>query len=206
MIFTNPRQYNSYAQTNRTNNAPIAPNRMMQYVAPTPPPPQSRQNITPENATPPKSKPMVWGQPTWYFFHTLAEKVKEDQFPQIRLELLNIINMICNNLPCPICTEHAKQFMNGVNFNTIVTKNDLKALLFRFHNEVNKRKGYPEFNQSLLDEKYSKAITSNIIHNFIGVYENRTRGFKQLADELHRSRIITILKSWLLQHITAFDS
>ena len=202
MIFTNPRQYNHPQQS--TNNRPIVAQRLILRPPVANATPSIPRVVTPANVEPPKPKVMKWGEPTWYFFHTLAEKVKEEHFAEIRIELLNMINMICNNLPCPVCTEHAKQYMNGVNFNTIKTKTDLKWMLFHFHNEVNKRKGYPQYNQLLLDEKYSQAITTNIIHNFISVYENRTRGFKLLADELQRTRVIQILKTWLVANITKF--
>jgi hypothetical protein len=72
-----------------------------------------------------KPKKMKWGEPTWYLFHALAEKVKEDRFQAIRGELLNTIYVICKNLPCPLCANHATQYMNAINFNTIQTKKDL---------------------------------------------------------------------------------
>ena len=68
---------------------------------------------------------MKWGQPTWFFFHTLAEKIFEDRFPEIRQPLLDLIYSICVNLPCPDCANHAKTYLDGINFHTIQTKNDL---------------------------------------------------------------------------------
>ena len=82
---------------------------------------------------------MRWGAPTWYMFHTLAEKVKEDCFGALRRELLNVIFTICANLPCPDCASHASEYMRGINFNAIKTKQNLKDLFFNFHNVVNEK-------------------------------------------------------------------
>ena len=45
----------------------------------------------------------TWGPCTWYLFHTLAEKVKEESFPLIKESLISLIIRICSNLPCPEC-------------------------------------------------------------------------------------------------------
>ena len=84
-------------------------------------------------------KKVKWGEPTWFLLHTLSVKVKESEFKNIRVELLNQIYAICTNLPCPDCANHAKNYLDGINFNTIQTKEDLKMLLYTFHNNVNKR-------------------------------------------------------------------
>jgi hypothetical protein len=54
-----------------------------------------------------------WGEPTWFLFHTLSVKIKESEFLRVRKELLNCIYSICVNLPCPICAEHAKQYLDN---------------------------------------------------------------------------------------------
>ena len=61
-------------------------------------------------------KEMLWGEPTWFLFHTLAEKTKDNYFPTIKNELFSFIKKICNNLPCPECAQHASRYVNGVNF------------------------------------------------------------------------------------------
>jgi hypothetical protein len=112
----------------------------------------------------PSKKKMKWGEPTWFLFHTLAEKIKPEYFTAIKKELLNVIYSICANLPCPTCATHAISYMKEVNFDAISTKDHLRIMLFRFHNEVNVRKNVPEFPYEKLAEKYSSANTVNIIH------------------------------------------
>lgn len=154
------------------------------------PPALSREEVKKE-----QSGKIKWGAPTWYLFHTLAEKVKENSFPVIRKELLDIIFVICTNLPCPDCANHATRFMQGVNYDTIVTKLDFKELLFRFHNSVNARKGFPIFSRSELDDMYSRANTSNIIINF---YNNfKTTNMKVTTNSFYRATSFNNVKSWL---------
>ena len=146
-----------------------------------------------------QSGKIKWGAPTWYLFHTLAEKVKEDSFPLIRKELLDIIFTICTNLPCPDCANHATRFMQGVNYDTILTKNDLKELLFRFHNSVNSKKGFPIFSRLELDDMYSKANTSNIILNF---YNNfKTTSMKVTTNSFYRTASFNNVKSWIYKMV-----
>lgn len=150
-------------------------------------------------------KPMKWGEPTWFLFHTLAEKVKPEFFPEIQKELLNLIYTICSNLPCPNCAKHATQYLNGINFNTINTKDALRFMLHRFHNEVNRRKGVAEFPLEQLTPKYSVANTINIIHHFMPFFEDSNRSMKLIADDLHRARVALQMKAWFNKNIGYFE-
>lgn len=152
-----------------------------------------------------KVKKMRWGEPTWYAFHTLAEKVKEDSFPIIRLELLNMINMICNNLPCPQCAKHATQHMNSINFNSIQTKSQLQIMLFNFHNDVNRRKGFSIFEYEELGPKYSKANLIPILQNFMRYFEDKTGSFRLIADEMQRARLCNHIRTWFKNNLLHFD-
>ena len=158
------------------------------------------------NQVPPTQKKMKWGEPTWFLFHTLAHKVKAEYFLQLKQELLNNIYSICANLPCPTCAAHAMDYMKSINFNTIRTKDDLKKLLFVFHNSVNAKKGFPFFQYSDLDEKYSKANTNNIIHNFFYYYQDKHKSIHMIANDLFRQRQVVILKEWFNNNIQYFEA
>ena len=163
-----------------------------------------RQAISPtvNSDTPNK---MLWGEPTWLLLHTLAHKVDETRFTDIRSELVNAIHSICINLPCPDCAEHAKNYLNRTQFiNTVQTKNDLKIALFIFHNEVNKRKGLPIFAYSNLDDKYSKAVTINIIYNFMSHFVKKSKSIHMIANDNYRERISVKIKQWFNQNIHFF--
>jgi len=163
----------------------------------------SNTTITTQTSTP--IKKMKWGEPTWFLFHTLACKVKEEYFQQIKKELLNNIYSICANLPCPTCAQHAMDYMKSINFNTIKTKEDLKNMLFVFHNSINAKKGFTIFQYSDLDDKYSKAVTINIIHNFFHYYSDKHKSIHMIANDLYRSRQIVLLKEWFHKNIQYFD-
>ena len=153
----------------------------------------------------PEIKRMVWGPAVWYLFHTLAEKIKNELFSSIRIELLNNIYSISVNLPCPMCATHAKEYLDKINFNHIQTKTELKNMLFHFHNDVNKRKNIPVFPREELDEKYSKAVTMNIINNFMHHFQDKYRSPKLIANDLQRRRIVGILKDWFRRNISNFN-
>ena len=198
------------SQTIANSNYPITQNKM--FIMPI-------RNLVNKNTTPieiqtppqiaiptePPVKKVRWGEPTWFLFHTLSVKIKEHEFKRIRVELLNNIYGICINLPCPDCANHAKTYLDNINFNTIQTKEDFKQMLFVFHNEVNKRKGYPLFSYDKLDEKYSLAITNNIIRNFMVHFTDRNRSIKLLATDLYRVKLSEALKIWFNENIQSFD-
>ena len=147
--------------------------------------------------------PSDWGPPTWLFLHTLAEKVKDTSYPLISQQLIKVIIQICNHLPCPDCTTHAKQFWSNVNVVNIRTKQDLINLLFVFHNSVNKRRKVLPFKyENLIKYKHLKLIQqyNNFTKNF------NTNGNMSLINEsFHRNLMLISLKRWLMTNILHFD-
>ncbi len=191
-----------FTYNNRVREAPI------QNVVPVRPLPKvitKEVPIVAQPPPPPKKKTMKWGQPTWFLFHTLAEKVKESDFPKIRIELLNLVSTICKTLPCPDCANHATKYMAGINFNAIRTKEDFKNLFFTFHNAVNTRKNFPLFNRSDLESKYSAANTVMIIQDFIKHYEDRHYSIRMIADDFYRTKQSQQIRSWFLANLNSFE-
>jgi hypothetical protein len=149
-------------------------------------------------------KKIKWGEPFWFLFHVLAEKIKESEFPSLRAGLLNLIYTICSNLPCPECTSHAVQYLNGINFNTIQTKNDLKMMLFNFHNTVNARKNYPIFPLEKMD-KYTKGLVVPVIENFMRHFLINHKNFHLIADDMQRRQISAGVRGWFRDNIGSFQ-
>jgi len=56
----------------------------------------------------------VWGPATWAMLHCLVLKIKDDA-NNIE-EIKTLITSICDNLPCPYCTAHAKEIIKKSNF------------------------------------------------------------------------------------------
>ena len=203
MIFT--RKDKIQSQVSASRRELIRPSMTVVGGGALPPrPPTSTLSNTPK---PPATKKMMWGEPTWFLFHTLAEKVKPERFSQIRMELLGVINTICNLLPCPICATHAREYMSKINFNAIQTKDQLKLVLWKFHNTVNERKGYTLFPEAMLYEKYQRANLINIMGVFMHYFEDRpAAGFKQMNDSFHRTRASAHIRTWFMQHMDDFDT
>ena len=151
-----------------------------------------------------KPKKMKWGEPTWFFMHTMAQKVKPEHFQQIRQGFLSQINNICRNLPCPDCAMHAGQYLDKSNFNRIQTKDELITFLYDFHNTVNVKKGYPIFPKEELYDKYSKANTVNITNYFLFHYSDKSKNIRMISNDMYRMRIISILKEWLTNNLQFF--
>jgi len=191
------------SQTRANSNPSKNPQFVMGMYARRPVHVEERPPVVVDSA--PIVNKVKWGQPTWHLFHTLSVKIKDTEFPRIREELLNNIYSICLNLPCPICAEHAKEYLNGVNFNTIQTKEDLQRLLYSFHNSVNERKGYPIFPWEEFHTKYSLAITTNIIRNFMPHFSEKSHNPKLSAGDFLRGRLVGILKQWFNHNIEAFN-
>tara|TARA_B100000927_G_C16467808_1_gene470378 strand:+ start:807 stop:1385 length:579 start_codon:yes stop_codon:yes gene_type:complete len=188
MVFFNPRP------KTQSKQLPMLLNQRSYIRKLPPPPPPPAESL----------KKVKWGEPTWFLFHTLSEKVNDSDFAQLRDELLNVFYAICTNLPCPDCANHAKQYLDNVNFKAIQKKSQLKDLFYHFHNEVNARKGYDKYPYEGL-EKYKTANTSNIIKNFMIHFSDKYRSIKLLASDLHRSKLVEHLKSWFNRNIKKFE-
>ena len=129
-----------------------------------------------------------WGTPTWYFFHTLAEKIKENEYDGIKKDVLLHIKNICSVLPCPDCRDHAVNFMKRINIGHVNTKEQLKQMLCEFHNSVNARTGSPQYSVDGL-ELYKRANFSKIFAYFkqeIG----RPLHNRQLSDAMARQMVL----------------
>jgi hypothetical protein len=207
MIFTNTRAQISYTgnyiQSTAKSNSRIIPFSLIR-------PKKIPEQIVPKvsvNAsnTEVTVKKMKWGEPIWNLFHVLAEKVKEETFSTIREELLNVIYTICSNLPCPDCTNHATIYMNGINYKSIQTKEQLKELLYTFHNSVNIRKGYALFPRDQLSSKYYYMETIPTIYTFMIHFKDKHKSVRMIANDFHRSRTAENLKVWFNKHIQYFD-
>ena len=108
------------------------------------------------------SKYTLWGPATWYLFHTLAEKIKPDEFIKLKDEIIYLLKNICSYLPCPDCSSHATHILSSYrHYHKIASKEDFKRFLFEFHNIVNNKAKNEVFTQEILD-KYKTGNLSKI--------------------------------------------
>lgn len=125
----------------------------------------------------------TWGIHIWYFFHGMAEMVKEEKFKYHKKELLNIIKQTCNNLPCDLCSKHATAYMKKFHYSRIRDKEHLKKILFDFHNVVNKNTGKPQFTEY---DKYKTIRLEPIIKNFILTFTKSISKVNGFSNGLYR--------------------
>lgn len=146
----------------------------------------------------------VWGPPTWTLFHALAAKVSEDKFAQVKPQLISFIKMICFNLPCPTCANHAKSFLSKIRFDRINTPTMLQNFLHTFHNSVNKRKNKSEFARDKLTV-YEEINLVSAFNNFVAVFHTKGN-MKMLAESFQRGQIVKHFKKWLAINLRYFNA
>ena len=191
-LMTSRRTMNNPNDQRQSNFMPLR-NRPISGPAP------ATHSAVVQSAEPSKPK-MKWGAPTWTFLHTLVEQFKDTSFRTMRQELFRVIFTICTNLPCPICSKHAQEYLGKININSIQTKQDMIHMVFAFHNEVNKRKSVAQFPIDGLD-KYKSGNYKAITNNFIVFFQEKTRNIHLIADEMYRQRNIAIVKRWIVDNI-----
>lgn len=134
-----------------------------------------------------------WGNVTWYLFHGLAEKIKEDNFLANKDLLIKILKSICQNLPCPDCSQHATKMLNDVNFSGIKTKEDFKKFVFKFHNIINMKLNKKSFTEEEL-VKYNTINIPIISQHFFRVYSINNKSEKMMAFTAFKNVFISNLK------------
>ena len=131
----------------------------------------------------------VWGPITWILFHSLCELIKDEYFEEEKVNILNQIFIICYNLPCPSCSQHARVNLKRINKKNIKTKEDLKITIWQFHNIVNKHTDKPNSDISIL-EKYKKAKLHTIINRFKEIYNTAYISNKYIMYKFHGQKTV----------------
>lgn len=139
----------------------------------------------------------IWAQPTWYFFHTFAEKINKKFYESNQGMCFNIIRQICFNLPCPECRKHATNYISKISLHSVKTKEDLIFILFTFHNDVNRRLGKRLFTWDELN-MYKRAKTISIFKLFLNRFGISFAGRRFTA--WTRNRITGDLQNWLAKY------
>jgi hypothetical protein len=144
-----------------------------------------------------------WGPATWNLLHTLSYKIKEEHFEMQKEKLIYFLTNICNNLPCPDCTKHARLFLQKINIKNIKTKNDYILVVFTLHNEVNIRlkKAKQEYD---IVHSYDNYKLRNIIINFINKFQVKGN-MKMLSNTFHRTQLLNEFMEWVKKNISYFN-
>ena len=149
----------------------------------------------------------VWGPCVWILFHTLAFKIVPAEFSSKKTDLINYIQRICSNLPCPECTQHAMEYMkqNLRRIDAITTKEHLQEFLVDFHNAVNVRKGKPMFTYKQAEDKYRLAKTSSVIQYFFQIYGEKSNGnLKMFTNGFQKQILLSEFSAWIVNNYSSF--
>lgn len=145
---------------------------------------------------------MHWGTITWIFFHTLAEKIKEDRFAENKTFLFGIVTSLCHCLPCPDCRAHAVKTLREHPMNRIKTKDQFKSYLHSFHNEVNLRRKKKPKGAGVL-EKYSSA---SLPRSFVVLKAHfRTTSPRLMLEQMTRVQTLHSLTQQMRENEHLFD-
>lgn len=137
-----------------------------------------------------------WGTPTWYLFHSLAEKVNEDKYKKHYMIMWNFIKEICGSLPCPYCKAHATNYVNGISILNINTKEKLINTLFNFHNDVNLRTGKMKMGEEVL-KKYKSSNLNKILELFYSRFFVSYIGRRHFDDWIKNKTKESTEKFWI---------
>ena len=112
-----------------------------------------------------------WGTITWNMLHTLVEKSQNEKFYNYKIDLISIIQNICVLLPCQTSCKLSKIFLDNVFINKIDNLNDVKKILYVFHNYINKNNKKQLFNYNNII-KYKDFDIHNIYNSYANLYLN----------------------------------
>lgn len=146
-----------------------------------------------------------WGKATWTLFHTLAEKLKENEIHHVPVLLNEIIN-ICHHLPCPTCREHAIATIKSSNKSLITNKQQLIRFLWEFHNKVNVKKKRNIMRFEDCKKMYKLANTGNVIQYFLNIFSLNAKNEKGMMDTFHRTKCIEKFKKYILKNHLKFNN
>ena len=132
----------------------------------------------------------IWGTYTWIFFHTLAEKIKEEEFENNKSLFINIIIKTCNHLPCPECSEHATSVLKQAYLNNIKTKKHFIEFLRQFHNIVNIKTNKSELIRSDIVDMYKNNNLSIIFINMVKIYKSIRGSERLMTYNFHRDKFL----------------
>ena len=136
-----------------------------------------------------------WGHITWILFHTLIEKLNENQYQHLGPIILNVIKSICSILPCPICKEHATNYIKHVKFKThLPTKEHMKQFFYHFHNNVNIKTRKPIYPYENMN-KYNNGNIRIIYNNFCILHNKNYGNPRMMANNIKKQHIFNHLNT-----------
>ena len=148
----------------------------------------------------------VWGPPTWQLLHCMVVKAKDTMTPPQIQELKRMIERIVANLPCPICSTHAKSYFKTNHFTHVDNLDKLRYFMFVFHNNVNKRVNKPLITFEEHNLLYQNMNFELVLINMFQVYQNmNSTNVTMMLYSYHRNSILQDLNKYFITNQSLFN-
>ncbi len=135
----------------------------------------------------------------------MLQKIKDENFNEMKSEIISIVKKICSSLPCPDCASHASQKLGSLNSDAIHSKEDLKNVILSFHNFVNQRLGTGQWNEEQLNEKYRLAKTDTIVQFFVQTWRKPNPNPRLISHNFYKDRVVKDFIGWWNIHNSKFN-
>ena len=147
-----------------------------------------------------------WGNVCWYLFHSLSFKLKDNQ-DHIVSELMSLCHNVALNLPCPDCSEHAKQTFNAAKKSgvQITNREEMQRFWWQFHNIVNRRLKKHAMTFEEAQQMYSKARLFNIVNRFVEVFGRNVPGERSMMYTMSRRNAVGKMFDFIKANQASFD-
>ena len=114
-----------------------------------------------------------WGTIIWRLLHVLVENIDADAFNTCKGDVIDLINYICENLPCNICSVHYKT-KYCIQHDEIFHIDGLKTRLWIIHDAVNGDRRTATYKYTILN-RYSEYGFQDVYDDFfkkIAIYNS----------------------------------
>uniref|UniRef100_A0AB39JC37 Sulfhydryl oxidase n=1 Tax=Florenciella sp. virus SA2 TaxID=3240092 RepID=A0AB39JC37_9VIRU len=151
-------------------------------------------------------KKAEWGPVIWNLLHCITLKIKDEYFDKEKPNLINMIENICSNLPCPMCASSALKILKTRKISSIKNKDQLIIFIFLLHNEVNKKTKKPIAKKEIVDTYKTKNFI-NILNEYYNLMNHRLKYNERLMYMIHRRKsFINTYRNYFKNNINKFDN
>jgi len=144
----------------------------------------------------------VWGPATWFLLHSLVIKIQDDVSNDVIADVKKLIKGITANLPCPVCSSHAKSQLTKLRFDSVSTVEGLRQFVFLFHRAVNEFLKKPiqmTYQEHLII--YNNMDLTLVIKNFLNIYNNMSStNVTMMLYSFHRKTLLNDINSFFVKY------
>lgn len=149
-------------------------------------------------------KKAEWGPIIWKVLHCITIKIKDEEFPKERQEIIRIITNICSNLPCPQCASHASGIIRKHKLVQVKNKSDLIKFVFFMHNLVNKRLKKKPYSFDNI-QHYNQYDIKSVLSDYYRMNANSKYGEKMMLYTYHRNEFMKRFYNYFNTNLSKFN-